>query len=364
MTWGTMNGRSWRRLLVLGGFVVTLGACATAQPTPEVAKGVPPPTAAPPAPVVAAPAPPPVEVLPEVFESDDFLVTMARPGDTSETLAARLLGDAAKAWMIEDYTGSRTFEAGTEVVVPRRPWNPAGVTPTGYQIVPVLCYHNLGPQQKGRMMMAVSRFEEQMRYLRAQGYRVISLAEFLEYTSGSRQLPRRSVVLTFDDGYKSFREYAYPLLKELGFSATLFVYTDYVGAGRNALSWQELKGLSEEGFDVQAHSKTHGDLRRAAGEADATYARRMQAELGLPMNLFRKNLGRPSQALAYPYGYWDEDLLKQAREFGYVAAFTVRRQANSAFVAPLRINRSQIYAEMTIEDFAKNLNVFHAEDLR
>src|SRR6185312_10355483 len=102
---------------------------------------------------------------------------------------------------------------------------------------------------------------------------VISLREFVEFTRLGRQLPQRSVVLTFDDGYRSFRQYAYPVLKELGFPGTLFVYTDYVGAGRNALSWQELRELAAEGFDVQAHSKTHGDLRRQSGEAEDAYDR-------------------------------------------------------------------------------------------
>ena len=77
-------------------------------------------------------------------------------------------------------------------------------------------------------------------------------------------MPKKTVVLTFDDGYRSFRDFAYPVLKELRFTATLFVYTDYVGAGRNALSWDDLKALAAEGFDVQAHSKSHGDLRRVA----------------------------------------------------------------------------------------------------
>jgi peptidoglycan/xylan/chitin deacetylase (PgdA/CDA1 family) len=202
-----------------------------------------------------------------------------------------------------------------------------------------------------------------MQYLKANGYHVISLREFVEFTRLGRQLPQRSVVLTFDDGYKSFRQYGYPVLKELGFPATLFVYTDYVGAGRNALSWQELRELVAEGFDVQAHSKTHGDLRRIAGEPDAQYQRRMQAELAQPQEQFQKNLGRRADIIAFPYGSWDESLLGKAIEHGYVAAFSVRRQGNGSFIRPLAGNRSQIYSEMTLDDFAKNLNVYQRESL-
>ena len=346
-----------RRVLVLSGVVMMLAsACATAPPAPEsrAAATPPPSTTAPTAPAA----------LPDAFRSEDFVIVLAKAGDTPETLAAQFLGDKAKSWVIEDYMGTRTFTAGQQVIIPLRPWNPTGVEASGYQIVPILCYHNLGPQSKGRLLLGASQFEQQMRYLKAQGYRVISLSDFIEWLQLKRQLPKRAVVLTFDDGYRAFREYAYPVLKELGFSATLFVYTDYVGAGRSALSWDELKTLAAEGFDVQAHSKTHADLRRIAGETDAQFSARMQAELGDPLKLFQRHLGRGSQVLAYPYGRVDDDVQAKVKEHGYIAAFTVRRQGSPAFVQPLRVNRSQVYSEMSLEDFAKNLNVFHTEDLR
>jgi peptidoglycan/xylan/chitin deacetylase (PgdA/CDA1 family) len=337
------------RLLLVILLALGATACASAPPAP-------PPVAAPPA--------PPSEAAPAVFKSDDFVVVTAKAGDTAESLAAQHLGSAAKGWMIEDYTGARTFSAGQRVVIPARPWNLTGVEATGYQLVPILCYHNLGPQAKGRLLLGASQFEQQMRYLKTGGYRVISLGEFIEWMAGKRQLPKRSVVLTFDDGYRAFKDFAYPLLKELGFTATLFVYTDYIGAGRNALGWSDLKALEAEGFDVQAHSKTHADLRKATGESDAQHAARMQLELAEPLKLFQRNLGRSADRLAYPYGRADDDVVARVKEIGYVAAFTVRRQGSPAFVQPLRVNRSQIYSEMSLEDFAKNLNVFHEEDLR
>jgi peptidoglycan/xylan/chitin deacetylase (PgdA/CDA1 family) len=327
-----------------------LAACATA--------GAPAPGSAP----AAAPAKAPPR--PAAYQSEDFIVTFAQPGDTPETLAERYLGGADKGWMIEDYTGLRAFAPGQEVVIPRRPWNPAGVTPGGYQIVPILTYHNLADQAKGRLVLAAASFREQMRYLKTNGYRVVSLADFIEFSRLNRQLPQRAVVLTFDDGYRAFKDHAYPVLKELGFTATLFIYTDWVGAGRGSLSWADLRELSAAGMDIQAHSKTHADLRRAQGETEAQYARRMQAELEQPQDLFNRNLGRRSQILAYPYGRWEEGLLPKVKEHGYIAAFSVRRQGNASFVRPLAGHRSQIYSEMTLDDFVKNLNVFQEENLR
>jgi peptidoglycan/xylan/chitin deacetylase (PgdA/CDA1 family) len=332
---------------MVGGLALLLGACATAAPEPT------------PAPGAARPGP-----RPAAYESEDFVVTFAQPGDTPETLAARYLGGADRAWMIEDYTGLQAFSPGQEVVIPRRSWNASGVTPGGYQIVPILTYHNLGEQAKGRLVLAAASFREQMQYLRTNGYRVVSLGDFVEFTRLGRQLPQKAVVLTFDDGYRSFKDFAYPVLKELGFTATLFIYTDWVGAGRGALTWSDLRELTAAGFGIQAHTKTHADLRRAHGETEAQYARRMHAELELPQELFNKNLGRRSQILAYPYGRWEEGLLPKVKEYGYIAAFSVRRQGNASFVRPLAAHRSQIYSEMTLDDFVKNLNVFQEENLR
>ena len=265
--------------------------------------------------------------------------------------------------MIEDYNGTATFTPGREVVIPKRPWNPSGVESRGYQLVPILCYHNLGPQTRGRLLMSASAFEEQMRYLKREGYHVITLRQFLEFTSLRQQLPRKTVVLTFDDGWKSFKEYAYPILKELGFPATLFIYTDFIGA-RIALSWPELKELAQEGFDIQAHSKSHDDMRRKPTESEEEYNRRMQAELVQPLAIFQQRVGAPARILAYPYGSHDDGVVKRVREAGYVAALDVRRQGNPSFTPTLTIHRAQIYSEMNLEDFIRNLTVFSEEAIR
>jgi peptidoglycan/xylan/chitin deacetylase (PgdA/CDA1 family) len=339
------------RALTLAALALLAAGCATAG------------TATTSAPPTSSPPPPPVSGT-VLGESEDFVVLIAREGDTAEALAQAHLGDPGRAWMIEDFNSARVFAAGQQVVIPKRPWNVAGVEPTGYQLVPILVYHNLGPQSKGRLLIGADAFTEQMRYLKKEGYHVVTLADFVEWLQFKRQLPRKTVVLTFDDGYRAFRDFAYPVLKELGFTATLFVYTDYVGAGRNSLSWEDLRGLAAEGFDVQAHSKTHGDLRRAPGENDAQYTRRMQTELAEPPKQFQRQLGRPVPFLAYPYGRVDDALLTRVRQEGYVAAFTVRRESNPSFVPLLQIRRSQVYSEMTLEQFVQNLNLFHPEDLR
>ena len=330
--------RALRRAAAAGLASLVLGACATGAPT--VGDGRP------------------------ATESADFIVTTAKPGDTTPELARRFLGDPALAWMIEDYNDVTTVTPGQTLIIPRRPWNLSGVYTTGYQLVPVLTYHDIGPQAKGRLVIAAKSFADQMRYLKDHHYRVITLAELFEFLQLKRQLPRRAVVLTFDDGYRSFLTHAYPILKEHGFAATLFVYTDYVGAGRNALDWSDLSRLTAEGFQVEGHTKTHGDLRRQPGESEADHGRRLRAELESSQKLFQQRLGRPAKFLAYPYGAADDAVLAYTRESGFQAGLTVFREGNSSFVPLFRIRRSQIYAEMTLDDFVKNLNTFAAEPIK
>jgi peptidoglycan/xylan/chitin deacetylase (PgdA/CDA1 family) len=343
---------------VVAMMALFLGACATVSGPARVA--APPAEPRPPGARPVDLAPP--AALPDTFESEDFIVAFAKAGDTYQGLAARFLGDPGKAWMLEDYNGPDAPVAGREVVIPRRPWNVGGVDRSGYQVVPALVYHNIAPQARGRMVVSAKAFEEQMRYLKAQGFHVLAVRDLVQFLSFDRQLPRKSVVLTFDDGYKSFLQYAYPVLKELGFTATLFVYTDYIGSGRNALSWSELRQLADEGFEIGAHSKSHENLRRRPSETDASFGRRMQVELSQAS--FQRHLDMTPRVLAFPYGAADPEVLARARELGYVAGFTVRREGNPAFAPPLVLGRSQVYGEMSLNDFAKNLGTFVAEPVK
>jgi peptidoglycan/xylan/chitin deacetylase (PgdA/CDA1 family) len=211
--------------------------------------------------------------------------------------------------------------------------------------------------------MSASAFEEQMRYLKREGYHVITLKQFLDFAALRQQLPRKTVVLTFDDGWRSFKEFAYPILKELGFPATLFIYTDFIGA-RIALSWPELKELAQDGFDIEAHSKTHEDMRRKPSESEEDYNRRMQVELVQVLAVFQQRVGQSPKILAYPYGSHDDGVVKRTRDAGYIAALDVRRQGNPSFTPTLTIHRAQIYSEMSLDDFVRNLTVFSEEAIR
>jgi peptidoglycan/xylan/chitin deacetylase (PgdA/CDA1 family) len=105
-----------------------------------------------------------------------------------------------------------------------------GLFREGYQVVPILCYHRFGATCRSALCVSETSFRAQLDYLKDNGYRTITLGELYEFITYKRAVPLRSVVITIDDGYRSIYDIAYPLLKEYGFTATMFIYTDFIGA--------------------------------------------------------------------------------------------------------------------------------------
>jgi peptidoglycan/xylan/chitin deacetylase (PgdA/CDA1 family) len=97
------------------------------------------------------------------------------------------------------------------------------------------------------MSVSSENFAAQLDWLARNDYRVIPLSQLLGFLQGKEALPKRSVVITMDDGYDSVHRHALPLLRKHGFPATLFVYTDFIGAG-DGLSWNQLAELQASGL--------------------------------------------------------------------------------------------------------------------
>ena len=293
-------------------------------------------------------------------EDDDFAVVMAGEGETYARLAQAFYGDAQLAWRIEDANPGRALNVGDEVVIPKRENNRIGVWADGYQTVPILSYHRFG-DNKGRISVTREQFEQQMDYLADNGFHVVSLADAAAFLRGEKALPRKSVVLTIDDGYQSVYQIAFPVLAAHGYRATVVIYSDYIGRG--GLTWPQMKEMVESGLiSFQPHSQSHADLTvRQPDERVDDYLRRLAGEVENPGRVLNKRLPEPVFGYAYPYGAVNRPVVDQLQRNGYQLGATVKRGANPAFAFPYDLKRTMIYKADTLDDFAAALINFQHE---
>ena len=186
----------------LGVFVGAslLAACASTSPPSD---GTPPPSE------THGPAPSAGRVL---GSSDRLLIYQPALGDTLRSIAARFLGSESRDWVIGDFNAVAQAEPNRPLIVPLKPINPSGVSADQYQTVPILCYHRFG-NTGGKMAMSAGTFAAQLDWLARNDYRVIPLNQLPGYLEGRRALPKRSVVITIDDGYESVHRIALEFLK-------------------------------------------------------------------------------------------------------------------------------------------------------
>jgi len=282
----------------------------------------------------------------EIFRSQDYIVYMAGKKENSTTLAQEVLGDAGKAWLIEDNNPAGSFKRGQAVVIPIKEENIGGLYEDGIQIVPILCYHRFGKTCKSNLCISERTFAKQMEYLKNNGYHTIHLSDLMGFLNYKNAIPSKSVVITLDDGYRSIYEFAYPLLKRYGYTATLFIYTDFVEASGNALSWNQLRKLKAAGFEIGSHSISHADLtKKLPHENDPTYWSRISKELINSKEIIDRELNQDTQIFAYPYGNYNQQILGLFSEAGYKLGLTIRNGGNSFFANPLTLKRSQILEE-------------------
>lgn len=188
--------------------------------------------------------------------------------------------------------------------------------------VPVLMYHDLSNVYRDPYTTTPSLFAAQMEWLYAEGYRAVSIAEALKL----RHRPdEKVVVITFDDGYASFIDYAFPLLEGYGFRATIAVIGASVGSvitlegKRPMLSWDEYRFLASSGVvDLACHTYNLHSFLKVQGIGEAELA----ADLLQFQTIMEQELGHRSELLAWPYGYYRKDWIPVAQRAGFRYLFT------------------------------------------
>lgn len=218
--------------------------------------------------------------------------------------------------------------------------------------VPVILYHNLAyeyDENDALLHITPERFFEHMQALKNAGYKTLSLNEYYKYLNGETDIPDNSVIVTFDDGYLSNYEYAYPILKELGMKAAIFVVTGTVGKTPGEyphFNWKQAREMSDSGvIEIGTHTHSHDAL------TDLSTAQ-IRKEIRYSKYLVEKNMDMPCDYIAFPYGFWHDEVFGTAVDAGFKLQCMVGEEGynekSDGTVRPLK--RITVSGNLTGED--------------
>lgn len=187
-------------------------------------------------------------------------------------------------------------------------------------VLPILMYHSINIQDnpKDPLVVKVTDFQRQMEFLKKHNYNVISLEDAAELIRGKSKVPPKTIVITFDDGLRNNYTYAFGILKNYNFPATIFVIVDEIGRARgDKLSWEELEDLQASGLiTVGSHAlggeplvnlKSTDEIRRQVFESK---------------KILEERLGKKINCFSYPEGKFSSFIRQAVIDAGYMLAVT------------------------------------------
>jgi peptidoglycan/xylan/chitin deacetylase (PgdA/CDA1 family) len=193
--------------------------------------------------------------------------------------------------------------------------------------VSVLGYHDFSETApETAMRIRTSKFRHQMDVIRQLGIAVIPMSDFTAWRRGEKQIPEKSIVLTFDDGWKSVYTDAFPILKEFGYPFTLFLYKNYVDGGGKALTLSMIEEMLKSGASIGSHSVSHPypvEIKNQRKKGFDPYDAYLRKEMGESKRFLETKLATTVSCYAYPGGFYTAEMIPLGAEFGYDHLFTV-----------------------------------------
>ncbi|PKM76154.1 MAG: hypothetical protein CVU90_13975 [Firmicutes bacterium HGW-Firmicutes-15] len=211
--------------------------------------------------------------------------------------------------------------------------------------IPILMYHEIGDGPSS-LYVSENNFRAQMHYLRSNGYTIVTMNQAREMLV-NKQIPPKVAVITFDDGYVSIYNRAWPILEECAFPATVYVCSSFPGL-YNYLTWDHIKLLHSGGVEIGSHSHTHPALTAVNPTA-------LTQEISGSKQILEQKLGTKVYSFCYPTGAYNENTPKVIKNAGYTSAVTVKfgkaTSQNDLYLLP----RIRVFKADTISTFAKNI---------
>lgn len=199
--------------------------------------------------------------------------------------------------------------------------------------VPILMYHHVGTRSDlGSVSVSTQTFSRQMEFLKAHDYHVISLKELADILKSGQKIPPKTVVITFDDGNLDIFTYAFPVLKNMSFPATIFMITNNINK-EGSLSAEDLRILDSSGVSIGSHTVSHAFLPDLKKEE-------IEYQLRESKKTLEKILGHEAYLFSYPAGGVTREAQALVEAEGYQAAVTTNYGRNKH--VPTALHRIKI----------------------
>ncbi|WP_153730551.1 polysaccharide deacetylase family protein [Sporosarcina obsidiansis] len=225
--------------------------------------------------------------------------------------------------------------------------------------IPVIMYHDLVQVKKGNniSILEVDKFKAQMAYLKKNHWRTISPEELTLWLQKKIKLPEKSVLITFDDGYSSTAELAYPILKANHFTATTFLIASRIG--RPGYLTEDDMRSTQDVISYQNHTYDLHGFNSMTGLALLEYTPRLAIYEDILKANQKIHSILPKQAsvsaLAYPYGIRSIDSVRASKVAGIQSAYTISEGNVFQGDSPFHLNRQRVHSGMSIKDFEQKL---------
>lgn len=221
--------------------------------------------------------------------------------------------------------------------------------------VPILTYHNFDPSVPGSMTENTAMFEEQLKWLKDNGYTVIPLKQLVSYLEGKTpSIPTKSVVITADDGKESVYKYMYPLAKKYNIPVTLFIYPSAISNASYAMTWDQLREMQKSGLvDIQGHTYWHPNFKQDKKKmTNADWQKDLDTQLVKSKKVLEEKMGTQITLLAWPFGIYTPELEQAAKNAGYEMAFSIDGRSANRSENPMSQPRYLIVESEGINTFA------------
>ena len=206
----------------------------------------------------------------------------------------------------------------------------------------VLMYHSVVDDNRFFSISPVN-FEKQLKFLKKKKFNVIKLSDLAKTIQNKKQIPYKTTVLSFDDGYQDNYSNVFPLLKKYNFSAMIFLITNLIGQ-KGYLNWAEIKEMCQSGLvEFGCHTASHPDLTKIS-------IAELKLELQNSRRIIENQLKTSCNYFTYPKGFFNDFVVKEIKDTGYQMALTVQEGnidfESDIFKLPrLSIDRSTTFAQ-------------------